>query len=259
MVQDEAKPVDRVSGLMERLLRDAGVADGMRVLDIGCGRGEVSLLLARLVGPDGSVLGLDRDGAALEVAAARARELGLAHLAFRQADLADPGLVPRSFDAVVGRRVLMYLADREAVVRALAEALRPGGLAVFQEADATMVPASSAPLPLHRRVYGWVWEAVRREGATLSAGLELPVLLERAGLVLGDVRAEAVVQTSGRRHTIAAIVAAVTPRIVQQGVASAAEIEVETLDQRLAEELRAAQAAFVGDVVFSAWARKPGP
>ena len=257
MQRDDDAATDRIAGMMERLLRDAGVAAGMRALDIGCGRGEVSLLLARLVGPGGAVVGLDRDAGALAVAAGRAREAGLAHVTFRQADLAAPDLEPRSFDAIVGRRVLMYLADRGAVVRGLVEALRPGGLAVFQEADATMIPTSLAELPLHRRVYGWVWETVRREGATLSAGLELPPLLERAGLVLGDVRAEAVVQTASRRHVIATIVAAVMPRIVQHGVASAAEIEIDTLDQRLAEELHAAQAAFVGDMVFSAWARRP--
>ena len=46
--------------LTEEVLRRAGVGPGMRVLDVGCGTGDVSFLAARLVGPTGSVLGVDR-------------------------------------------------------------------------------------------------------------------------------------------------------------------------------------------------------
>jgi ubiquinone/menaquinone biosynthesis C-methylase UbiE len=54
----------------EGFFRTAGIAPGMRVLDLGCGMGDVSLLAARLVGPTGSVIGIDRD----EVIVRKARE-----------------------------------------------------------------------------------------------------------------------------------------------------------------------------------------
>ncbi|MRG97666.1 methyltransferase domain-containing protein [Polyangium spumosum] len=244
--------------MTERLLRDAGVGAGMRVLDAGCGRGDVTFLVARLVGDGGRVLGIDRDTGALSIARERARELGLSNVEFMEADLAAPDPDRHGFDAVVGRRVLMYQADRVAAVRALSAALRPGGVMVFHEVDATMVPASRTPLPLHAQVHRWMWETVAREGATTSMGFELPFVLEEAGLVVEDVRAEAVVQTAKARHGGAPILRAMMPRIVGHGVATEAEIDVDTLDERLADELRRSNAVYIGDMVFGAWARKPG-
>ncbi|MET0404277.1 MAG: methyltransferase domain-containing protein, partial [Cystobacter sp.] len=62
-----------------RLLADAGVREGMRVLDVGCGWGNVSFLAAELVGELGRVVGIDRDAAPLAVGQQRARDLGLKH------------------------------------------------------------------------------------------------------------------------------------------------------------------------------------
>ena len=242
----------------ERLLVDAGVGAGMRVLDIGCGHGDVAVLAARLVGPRGRVLGVDRDARALSSASERARELGLSHLAFERADLHEAGANGDRFDAVVGRRVLMYQPDPVAAVRGIAAALDPGGLVVLQEHDATMTPAHTAPLPLHDRAHGWVWRTVEREGANIHMGFGLASVLARSGLAVERVRAEAVVQTPTASHRTGAIVRAMLPRIVQQGVATAEEIDVDTLDRRLADERREADATYVGELVFGAWARKPG-
>ena len=252
--------------MTERLLDDAGVGAGMRVLDVGCGQGEVSLMLARRVGAHGHVLGLDRDARALAAARALARDLGLAHVHFAEADLdaLAPGHAPFDapfdvpFDAVVGRRVLMYLPDPGAAVGRLARVLRPGGLMAFQEHDATMTPASRVPLPLHERVHGWIWDTVAREGGNRHMGFDLPAVLAGAGLTVEHARAEAVVLTPDAPYPFGAIVRAMRPRIVQHGVASEAALDAEaldTLDQRLAAERAQAGATYIGDMVFSVWAR----
>src|SRR3954451_15575442 len=92
--------------LSDQLLRRAGLSAGMRVLDIGCGVGELSSVAARLVGRRGRVTAIDIDDAALALAAARAREQGLDHIDFVHGNVAD---VPKaaSYDAVIGRHILI--------------------------------------------------------------------------------------------------------------------------------------------------------
>jgi hypothetical protein len=154
--------------------------------------------------------------------------------------------------------VLMYQPDAVKAVQKLAAALKPGGLIVFQEHDSSMVPASLVPLPLHERVHGWMWKTVEREGANVHMGFDLASVLEQAGLTVEQVRAEAVVQTRTTQRALEPIIRAMIPRIVEKGVASEEEIDVETLDQRLTEERERVNATYVSDMVFGAWARKPG-
>ncbi|MQA77998.1 MAG: methyltransferase domain-containing protein [Streptosporangiales bacterium] len=94
--------------LTEWMLREAGVTEGMRVLDVGSGAGDVALLAADLVGPDGLVVGVDLDAEVLKTA--RQRVHGRSNVEFvtgdcRSAELGD------GFDAVVGRLALLYVSD----------------------------------------------------------------------------------------------------------------------------------------------------
>jgi SAM-dependent methyltransferase len=247
--------------MLERLLSDAGVGEGMHVLDVGCGHGAVTQLAATLVGPRGHVVGVDRVPAAL--AHARAHVHGPAKLSFVEADIDALPLELGPFDAIVGRRVLMYQRDPAASLRRLATQLRPGGLVIFQEHDATMVPASPVPLPLHERVHGLIWATVEREGASLRMGLELPAVFERAGLQVEHVRAEAIVHTptqpeqlASRSAELATVARYMIPRIVAAGVAAQAELDFGDLEQQLADELTRTRASWIGDMVFGAWASK---
>src|SRR5215469_15923633 len=104
--------------LTEDLLRRAGIVHGMRVLDIGCGVGDVSLLAARLVGAAGNVLGVDRASSSVDTARRRVASLGVTNVQFEQADLATfEG--DQEFDAVIGRLVLLYLPNPATVLRRL--------------------------------------------------------------------------------------------------------------------------------------------
>jgi tRNA A58 N-methylase Trm61 len=68
-----------------RLLEDAGIEEGMKVLDVGSGAGDVALLAAEFVGPTGSVAGVDQDSEVLETASARAEAFGLTNVSFHLA------------------------------------------------------------------------------------------------------------------------------------------------------------------------------
>src|SRR5215469_3841259 len=106
--------------LTEHVLHLAGLAPGMRVLDVGCGPGEVTFLAARLVGPEGTVIGVDRSPEAIELARQRAAAVGLTNVHFVIQDLSDAELVLNEpVDVLIGRLVLQYLADPVRVLRRL--------------------------------------------------------------------------------------------------------------------------------------------
>src|SRR6516165_3210243 len=123
----------RDNGLTERLFRAAGIGAGMRVLDVGCGAGHVSSLVASLVGPTGSVVGIDRQAPVLEYA--RAHAPTTANVSFILGDFRDDIDRLGMFDAVVGRYMLQYQGDPLGAVSALAKGLRPEGVLAFVEAD----------------------------------------------------------------------------------------------------------------------------
>ena len=104
--------------LTERLFRDAGMFPGTSVLDVGCGVGDVSFLTVSLVGPDGTVIGVDRAQEPVAVATSRAAAAGLPNVRFIASDIAELTL-PQPVDFVVGRLVLMYLPDPTDLVRHL--------------------------------------------------------------------------------------------------------------------------------------------
>jgi SAM-dependent methyltransferase len=116
----------------ERLFREAGIGPGQRVLDLGSGVGDVSLIAARLVGPSGQVVGIERDPRSIVRATTRMAEAGLRNVSFTQSDAAQ---IPRDkpFDAAVGRYILMFLPDPGAVLRSLSQLVRSGGVLAFQE------------------------------------------------------------------------------------------------------------------------------
>lgn len=233
-----------------RLLVDAGIGRGMRVVDIGCGIGDVALLASELVGGSGEAVGLDRNVGPLAVARERASSLGITNVLFAEGDFESLSREGARFDAAVGRRVLMYQPDAVVALTLLARAVRSGGLVVFHEHDATMVPASLVSMPLHQQAQTWIREMLQREGANLHMGFDLYAALTKAGLAVEQVRAEAIVATPGIRYDVAGIVRAVLPRIVSHGVASEDAIAIDTLERRLDEERISTNATYVGDIMF---------
>lgn len=132
----------------ERLLRSAGIERGMRVLDLGCGAGDVSMLAGRLVGASGSVVGIDRNAQVLAVARERARAGGFLHVAFTEASV-DTFADPMPFDLVIARYVLMYQVEPVAFLQAAARFAGPGGILAVHE------PILDRPLHSLPRVALW--------------------------------------------------------------------------------------------------------
>jgi SAM-dependent methyltransferase len=241
---------------MERLLTDAGLARNMRVLDLGCGRGLVARMARSMVGEGGAVLGLDRD---LSWVSNLEAADSYANVAYAQLDLNDVEGGWRqdwgTFDAVIGRLVLMYLEDPAKTLRVICKRLRPGGVAIFQEIDFAMVPEGMESLPLHAQASAWIRCMIEREGANPHMGFHLATALREAGLSVQHTRAEAMVQCPEVSYDVAEVLKAVSARLFEHGVVTAAELGLDTLAARLAEERARTNATFIADMYFGAWAR----
>lgn len=248
--------MDNVEDITYNLLVDAGIKKGMHILDIGCGRGDVSFLLADMVGVEGSVLGLDFDDNALEVAYKRASESKLKNVDFIKSDLNALSIDNDEFDVIVGRRVLMYLPDPKRTISELSTMLKVGGLMIFQESDSTLSSKSIIPMPLHKQVDKWIWDTVEHEGGNIHIGFNLWSLFTQKGLTVENLRAEAIVQTPDKPLPRALIVKLMLPRIIKAGVATEDEIDINNLEDRLTEERMNSNATYISEIVFHGWARK---
>src|SRR6266700_6070453 len=96
------RQAERIAPITERLFLKAVIGPGQRVLDLGSGVGDVAMLVARLVGHSGEVVGIERDRRSLDRARARVAEAGLHNVSFIQSDVSQIA-VSRPFDAAVGR------------------------------------------------------------------------------------------------------------------------------------------------------------
>ncbi len=119
-----------------RLLDRAGFSAGVTLLDLGCGTGYTTLDLARVVGPKGWVIGVDRDGErSLPLLKAKAATAGLSNIETRTCELEAFDLPEGSVDGVYGRWVLMYLPETtvKSLTGCMAKWLRPGGACALAE------------------------------------------------------------------------------------------------------------------------------
>ena len=168
--------------LTTRLLRAAGLADGMSVLDIGTGPGDVALLAGAIVGPGGRVLGLDRNTAALARASARAADARFDWLTFEEGDF-DANVASETYDLVIGRYILIHQADPAAFVRRAAARVKEGGVIAFLEMAEHHGHRYSAPLvaPYEAGMNGLL-DAFGSAGADLDIGSRLVPVFADAGL-----------------------------------------------------------------------------
>ena len=118
----------------QALLEQAGVSAGMRCIDVGCGGGAVTLEIARLVGPGGTVVGIDMDGVKLGLARQAAAERGLTNAEFRVGDVRDWD-EPGGYDAVYSRFLLQHLSEPAGLIGRMWAAVRDGGVLVVEDAD----------------------------------------------------------------------------------------------------------------------------
>lgn len=249
--------------LTEIMLLKAGLAPGMRVLDAGCGAGDVSFLAAKFVGPEGAVIGVDRAPEAVAFAQQRAQSAGLTNVQFIAADLADFQLDGEPVDAVIGRLVLMYFPDPAAVLRRLLAFVKPGGIVAFQELDTPVPPPAAVMCDPICETYvaagTRINQALSRIGTDTRVGSKLRRIYQQAGLP--GVQAMAMLRYENGPDSaiytwIEQLTRTLLPLMQQTGVATAEEVQVDTLAGRMRQEAVEKECTLITPPLVAAWARK---
>lgn len=250
----QARLVDPIT---RRFFQEAGLSVGMRVLDIGSGAGDVAFLAAQLIGDTGEIVGVDRAANALAVARERARTLSLRNVSFREGDPANMTFA-EPFDAVIGRYVLMFQPDPATMLRKLVAHVRPGGIVVFHEPDWDNT-RSFPSVPTYERCCRWIVETLRLSGADPRMGIKLYGLFVAAGLPPPLMRLESVIgggaNGSDQVHFKTDLACTLVSEIERLGVATALEVDVETLAERVFDELVRCDGVVVGRSEIGAWSR----
>lgn len=241
----------------ERLLRNAEIGPGMRVLDLGCGAGDVSMLAAELVGPSGSVVGIDRSPQVIALARTRAQAAGLRQVIFKEVPLhtfSDPD----TFDCVIGRYVLVHQSDPVDFLRTAARLVRPGGIIAFHEVD---FAGGFNSLP-----HVWRWDAAgnlilatfREVLPHFDSANRLIEHFSDAGLPVPNLFREILVG-GGERSPLYAWIAetmrSVWPQLVEMGIVTEEAISAETLETRLRSAVVEARSQIECPAQVFAWTR----
>jgi SAM-dependent methyltransferase len=236
----------------------AGIARGMKVLDLGSGVGDVSLLAAELVGPDGRVVGVELNANAAATARARVAAVGWRNVEIVEGQIESAAL-DQDFDAVVGRFVLMWLPDPRVALRRVVGLVRAGGIVAFQDNDFTFNVSVSASLPVMEK-WGAAFGATQGAGGPdFHMGLKMPRLFQEVGLRPPRMTFDAPLGTgpewSGYRM-IAETVGMLLPRMQQLGVVPPVEVDIAKLAEQIRDEAVEHQAVIVLPAIIGAASRK---
>jgi ubiquinone/menaquinone biosynthesis C-methylase UbiE len=258
--EQEARRLAAQGALLEEytaeLLRRAGLRPGMHVLDVGCGVGDVSLLAARMVGLEGSVVGIDRAASSIDTARRRAASAGAKNVEFMEADIASFE-TDRLFDALTGRLVLLYVPNPGTALRRLCRYLNPGALVAFQEYDIPQF-SQSPPSDFFERIRSYILEAFAAGGAELNMGTKLYSTFVRAGLPPPQMISGSPVGCGthwpGYEYMVG-VVRSLLPLMERAGIATPQEIGIDTLAERLRNDSTANERLGFLPRIVGAWTR----
>ena len=200
---------------------------------------------------------MDREPAAVAAASARSTAEGRSNLSFI---VGDPSSLhfERPFDAVVGRYVLMYQPNPAVTLSSLSKVLRLGGIMVFHELD--WGGARSFPMtPIYEQCCDWVIAGLQHGGADAYMGSKLYAAFRQAGLPPPSMRSEAIIggpsDPSRAIHDLLATIvpSSIPPMLDHHAVANALNVDLETLPQRIANEMMKLGSLIISRSEIGAW------
>jgi SAM-dependent methyltransferase len=244
----------------EHFFRSGGLREGMVVLDLGSGAGDVSMAAADIVGPTGRVIGVDRDARSVERATERAAQAGYAgRVEFRTAALddLDAGI---AYDAIVGRYILLYLSDPAATLRRLTRMLRTDGVLIFHEIDLTESRPTWPACAVWDDSYRLLAQAFRAGGAQPDFGRRLNRTFLDAGLPRPEL--ESVTPAGSGPDSVivdwlAMSLLSLEPALTAAGLTLPAGLSYDaSLGDRLGAALAEQGSQVLGPAQYGAWTRR---
>ena len=215
-----------------------GIKPGERVIDLGCGPGGVLHLLGKRVGPQGSVLGIERSPHFVELARRFVNDHALAQIEVREGNAYDTGLPRQSFDGAHMRLVLVNVPEPERIVREMVSLVRPGGWVASFEADFMGLVCDPA-LPAWDRLLDVYKAHAAGQKIDLFIGRRTHRLFRDAGVK--DIRVDAVLHVyppgHDRRPILRDFINNVRDKLITQGFVTQRELEsdIASLEHHLAD------------------------
>jgi len=252
-----ARQAGVLSKFTERFFREAGVGSGQRVLDLGSGAGDVSMLLSRIVGATGSVTGVEWNSESVARARERAAHAGLTNVEFIASDVSEIP-VESPFDAAVGRLILEFLPNPVAVLRSTAQRVKPGGVLAFLEPSWRPMLRFAEGLPLVFQSAMIAYETLKRCDADVEFGIKLSRAFQAAGLPPPKIRIHTpIVEPLETGRWLRDLLVSLNDRMSRCGISPDALGNFDTLADRIAAEIENAKAVVPLMSLVGAWCTMP--
>jgi ubiquinone/menaquinone biosynthesis C-methylase UbiE len=229
---------------------------GARVIELGCGPQGCLDLLAERVGPQGTVVGLERSEEAVQLARQFVADHHLGNVEVLHGDARATGLPRASFDLATARLVLVNVPEPEQIVAEMVALVRPGGVVALHEAD-SVTNLCDPPLPAWSRLMEARETYARMHGIDSFVGRRVPRLLRAAGLV--EVQTQPRIHVyppgHGRRMLHVQFAENLRERLLAFGLL--AEAELTDLVEAVTRHLEDPDTLVVSHLYFQVWGRKP--
>jgi SAM-dependent methyltransferase len=225
----------------------------MRCLDVGCGGGEVTFEIARMVRPEGSVTGIDIDEVKLDLGRTAAAEQGLTNVEFRVANVNDWS-EPDRYDLVFCRFLLEHLSQPIDLLKRMWAAVRVGGALVVEDADFSglFCEPPNQGFDFYARIYPRILASY---GGDAAAGRKLFGFFLQAGIPDPQLKLVQRADASGESKNLSlSTLEATANSIVAEGLAS--EDEVRSAITTLTDFTNDPRTVVGDPRIFQVWARR---
>src|SRR5215469_13368839 len=242
--------------ITERLMLNAGIQPGMRVLDIGCGAGDVAMLAAEKVGPSGAVVGIDRNPEVLAIARDRAQASGIPHIVFEMAS-AEAFINEDLFDLVIGRYILIHQSDPVFLLRTATRLVKPGGSLAFHEIRLRQKCDSSPNVPLFELIEKLIRMAFSSALPNYDVGDRLIQCFSDAGLPQPKLFCEIPIWCGADApcRWLVDTLRSLLPQLHRMGIALEDVLALDELENQLRDAIGGARSQVSGPAQICAWAR----